>query len=399
MANLTSRKLWLWGFSWLVCVHYSYADIASNAVAQVKNTSISNHSTPQALSAKYYSQLQAKLIQYQQVATNGGFPLIAKGHVLKVGSVGDRVQALQKRLLLSGELTLGNITTYGVFDSNLRDAVMLFQKNNGLKPSGIVDKNTLNTLNININARIKTISLNLERVAMMQFDVQKPLILVNIPDYKLTLFANESRVFSMAAIVGNVKHKSCLLNSQITYLEINPYWNIPKSIAVKELLPKIILDPNYLSEKHIDTFLVESRLKLQIDPRTVDWSSVDTQHFSYFFRQNPGSSNALGRIKFIFSNQCGIYLHDTDEPTLFNQKKRALSHGCIRISEPLQLATYLLQDKQSWNESAIAEAITSGKRRVVTLSQPIPVVVTYVTAWVNESGMLQFRPDIYGLDK
>lgn len=346
---------------------------------------------------KYYSELRVKLQIYQQIKTNGGFPVIANGSDLKPGKIGASVKVLQQRLLLSGELEPP--VKWGIFDDKLANAVRIYQKNNGLKPSGIVDKNTLKNLNISINDRIKTIEFNLDRLRMNELDTHAQLIVVNIPDYKLTLLDYESSIFSMDAIVGNLKHRSCIVNSQIGYLEINPYWNIPRSIAVKELLPKIILDPNYLKEKNIDTFLVEGTNKLKIDPATVDWSSVDHINFPYFFRQNPGDTNALGRIKFIFPNDCGIYLHDTDEPMLFEKKKRALSHGCIRISKPLQLATYLLQDKSSWNESAIERTVLSGKRHVVTLSNPVYIVVTYLTAWVNESGVLQFRADIYGLDK
>lgn len=348
---------------------------------------------------KYYSKLRIKLQLYQQIKASGGFPVIPNGSDLKLGNTGTNVKILQQRLLSSGELH--QPINWGVFDEQLRDALSLYQKNNGLKVSGMIEKNTLKTLNISINGRIKTIEFNLDRLRMTALNTNRELILVNIPDYKLTLVDEESSVFTMDAIVGNPKHRSCIVNSQIAYLEINPYWNIPRSIAVKELLPKIILNQSYLKEKDIDTFWVDGTNKLQIDPATVNWNLVDPSiKFPYFFRQNPGNSNALGQIKFIFPNDCGIYLHDTDEPTLFGKKKRALSHGCIRISKPLQLATYLLQDKKSaWNESAIENAILAGKRHVVTLTNPTHILVTYLTAWVNESGMLQFRPDIYGLDK
>lgn len=346
---------------------------------------------------RLYFNLRDELSTYQKIAANGGFPVISSGVDLKVGVKGYRIKELQKRLLLSGELKESNIKAR-VFDNNLKNAVVIFQKNNGIKVTGVVDKHTLNILNISINNRIRTISRNLDRLRMMQLNTNSETILVNIPNYNLTLWNNESGLFSMMAIVGDSKHQSCVLNSQVTYLEINPYWNIPRSIAVKELLPKIIKNPKYLLDKNIDTFLIESNNHLQIDPRIVEWRSVDTKHFNYFFRQNPGKDNALGHIKFIFPNNCGIYLHDTDEPNLFDKKKRALSHGCIRISEPIDLATYLLQNKKNWGESAIESAIESGNRRVVTLTNPENIAIVYLTSWVNESGILQFRPDIYGLD-
>lgn len=346
---------------------------------------------------KLYFNLRDQLAKYQGIAMNGGFPLISGGSDLKIGSRGYRVKELQNRLVLSGELGELYINP-GVFDHNLKKAVLAFQKNNGIKATGIVDKHTLNILNINVNNRIKIIANNLDRIRMMPLNTNNDTILVNIPDYNLTLWNSERPLFSMMAIVGDKKHRSCVLNSQVSYLEINPYWNIPRSIAVKELLPKIMKDPNYLVEKNIDTFLIESSNHIQIDPRTVDWGRVDTAHFNYFFRQNPGKDNALGHIKFMFPNNCGIYLHDTDEPNLFDRKKRDLSHGCIRISKPIELATYLLQNKPNWNESAIESAIEAGHRRVVTLKTPEDVAITYLTSWVNESGILQFRPDIYGLD-
>ncbi|MBA4395455.1 MAG: hypothetical protein C0407_18040, partial [Desulfobacca sp.] len=183
------------------------------------------------------------------------------------------------------------------------------------------------------------------------------------------------------------------------YLELNPFWKIPDSIATKEILPQIRKDPGYLAKKNIKVYWNWSDQAKETDPMTVDWSRAKVNIFRYKFRQEPGPGNPLGRIKFIFPNDCEIYLHDTPTRHLFGRDRRDFSHGCIRIEKPVELATYLLRNKETWTRKKILAEIRKGKRQVVMLPDPINVLIFYGTAWVDREGVIQFRNDIYRIDE
>jgi L,D-transpeptidase YcbB len=185
----------------------------------------------------------------------------------------------------------------------------------------------------------------------------------------------------------------------MTYVEINPYWNVPPSIARKELLPKIRQDPGYLAANNFDLLSDWSESAAILDPRTIDWSAVTPEHFTYKLRQGPGPGNALGRIKFMFPNRFNIYLHDTPARGLFAKDQRSFSHGCIRVQNPEQLAAFVLAGQPGWSLDEIHNAIATGQRMVVGLDTPLPVHITYLTAWVNKDGSVHFRRDVYGRDE
>ncbi len=342
-----------------------------------------------------YQKLKDKLAIYQQIVINGGWKTIPNGPKLKLGDKSKRVQLLQERLLITGELN--SIKQKGVFDKSLKKAVMLFQKSHGIYPDGIVGQSTLQALNVSAEMRTRQIELNMERIRLLPNDLGRKYILVNIPDYSLAVFDDNKMILSMPVIVGrDQKLQSCVLSSAIRYVDFNPYWYIPNSIAIKEILPKLKRDPKYLYNHNMEVFTNYGTPP--IDPTTIDWKSISESNFSYKFRQIPSESNPLGQVKFIFPNSCGIYLHDTSDPELFKHSKRAFSHGCIRIGKPIDLATYLLSDKSNWTRDQILSTIKTGKNKAIYLSEPINIYIVYQTAWVNESGILQFRNDIYNID-
>jgi murein L,D-transpeptidase YcbB/YkuD len=199
-------------------------------------------------------------------------------------------------------------------------------------------------------------------------------------------------------VVGAPYHRTPVFSGDMTYIEINPYWNVPPSIARKELLPKIKENPGYLAANNFELLSDWSESASVLDPYTIDWSAVHAESFAYKLRQGPGPGNALGRIKFMFPNRFNVYLHDTPARSLFAKDQRSFSHGCIRVEHPEQLGAFVLAGQPGWSLEQIDAAIATGKRMIVPLDTPLPVHITYLTAWVNKDGSVHFRRDVYGRD-
>ncbi len=345
--------------------------------------------------AEYY-QLQEKLQAYRALLALGGWESIPLGPTLGKDTRGKRIYLLYQRLLATGELQ--QVKPDYRYTNILKSAIIKYQNNNGLKASGVVDKDTLSELNRPLSERIKIIELNMDRLRWLPLDMGGEYILVNIPDYSLQVIKETHEVMGMPVIVGKAGNRSCVLSSQISYLELNPYWNIPDSVVHKELLPKLRHNANYLNLQAIKVYT--SFASPALDPLKVNWNSLNNPDLNHYkFRQLPGEKNALGHVKFIFPNACGIYLHDTPNRNLFSRRQRALSHGCIRIAQPLQLAGYLLASNSGWDVQKIESQVATGKRQVVILTKPMQIHILYATAWVDQNNDLQFRRDLYKIDK
>lgn len=373
-------------------------DIFNNALKSDDIVSALNDLSPH---YKEYTKLKAQLAKYQEIASKmHNWPTVPEGPKLKRGMHDPRVSALQKRLIASGELgSFFGKSKKGTFDKNLEEAVIKYQKSNGLNADGVVGKTTIEALNVPLITRIKQIELNMDRLRWLPSELGTSYVMVNIPDFSLNLVEDGKVVLNMPVIVGKDEGlQSCVLSSQITYLDLNPYWYIPNSIATKDLLPKLRKDPGYLEKNDIKIYTAYGSNGAEIDPKSIKWDKVDTSTWGYKFRQEPGAENPLGRIKFIFQNKCGIYLHDTSSPQLFKNHRRDFSHGCIRIGKPIELATYLLADKPGWSKEQIESAIDSEKSKAITLTKPMNIHIVYATAWVDEDDVLQFRNDIYSID-
>lgn len=345
-----------------------------------------------------YYALKNALHQYQRIAIDGGFESIPQGIALKLRSKGKRVELLHKRLIATGELNPNFIESYNEYSDATKNAVMLFQQNSGIHPTGVLDKATLKALNIPINTLIDKISINMDRMRWLPNNLESSYIWVNIPDFSLHVVENNHNILTMPIIVGKVGTKSCVLDSNIQYMELNPYWNVPKSIAITDILPKLRESPDYLEKKGYTAYKYKISDNTKVDGDEVDWRTVSATNLQYIFRQNPNKHNALGQIKFIFPNECGIYLHDTSQHYLFKNQWRAYSHGCIRVGKPIELASFLLRDQPKYTTNVIESQIQLGKRKVIPLKHKEEVHIVYLTSWVNESGQLQFRPDIYKID-
>jgi murein L,D-transpeptidase YcbB/YkuD len=222
--------------------------------------------------------------------------------------------------------------------------------------------------------------------------------MVNIADQSLKLMDNGKEALGMRVVVGKPYWSTPVFSATMTYLVINPYWNVPPGIARKETIPKTRRNPNYLRENNLKIITGWGADLREINPSAIDWQTVSYRRFPYRFRQDPGPENSLGRVKFMFPNKFHVYLHDTPSRNLFQKIGRAFSHGCIRVEKPIELAEYLLQDTE-WNRARIEAETEKRTEKVIRIPQPIPVRIFYWTAWVDEDGVTQFRPDIYKRDE
>jgi murein L,D-transpeptidase YcbB/YkuD len=242
---------------------------------------------------------------------------------------------------------------------------------------------------------VERLRMNLERWRWAPRDLGDPHILINVPSYQMQVIDGGRSVLAMRVIVGAPGTPTPLFSDRMTYVVFSPYWNIPESILREETLPRVMDDPDYLARNNIEVVGTSGDV---VDASGVDWGDSSATE-GLRFRQTPGPDNALGLVKFIFPNHFNVYLHDTPTEALFNKERRTLSHGCIRIERPVQLAEYVLRDKTRWTPERIRAAMHSKREQSVTLKEPLPVHIGYWTAWVEEDGSVTFLDDPYGLDR
>lgn len=350
---------------------------------------------PQSLA---YQGLRKALQRYEHIQHSGGWPTIAGGSTLRQGDKGPRIVSLRRHLALTQDLPDDLPTVEEVYDEGLETAVKRFQRRHGLNADGLVGSDTLIELNIPVEARIRQLQLNMERWRWFPDDFGERHLMVNIPAFELNVVEQGQRM-AMRAIVGQKRRQTPILSGRMTYLEFNPYWNIPYQIARKDILPKAIGDPSYLSKQGIRVFDGWDRQARELDPSNLPWQEMATRSFPYRLRQDPSAVNALGQIKFMFPNPHSVYIHDTPAKSLFDRPTRSFSSGCVRVEAPLTLARHLLRN-QGWNRKRLEAVIAKGERFTVLLDHPIAVHLVYFTAWVDaDNAMVNFRQDIYGRDQ
>ena len=345
-----------------------------------------------------YKALKDALARYRKMSGEDHQSPVPGGPSLKKGMRSPRVPEVRERLIFLGDLDRHSGAAYELFDKDLQQAVMRFQERHGLKVDGIVGPSTLLELNVPMTDRIKQLIVNLERMRWSDSEGSDRYLIVNIARFELQVVEDGSVVLSMKVVVGKPYLNTPLFTGRLTYLVINPVWNIPYSIANKEVLPRVKKDPAYLREESITVLRGWGENEQEIDPDSVRWDSVNANTLNFRFRQEPGPLNPLGRIKFMFPNRFNVYLHDTPARNLFSQDVRTFSHGCIRIEKPLELADYLLKGDPDWTKEDIAAAIAGGETQEVRLPRPLYVYIVYFTAWVDKDGSTEFRKDIYGRD-
>ncbi len=253
------------------------------------------------------------------------------------------------------------------------NAVRAFQEHHGLKPTGIVDARTVAALNVPISQRIAQVALNLERWRWMPDDLGARHIRVNIPRFYVEAIENGRPVLSIRAIVGKEGDETPIFSESMTHVVFSPYWNIPPTIVADETLPAAERDPEYLARNNIEVVRVSGSETEVIDPADLDWTDEETMK-GVAFRQRPGSENALGFVKFMFPNPFNVYIHDTPADGLFQRLGRTLSHGCVRIEDPVGFATYVLRDQPRWTRDGDhgGHALGHGKARQAERADPRP---------------------------
>jgi L,D-transpeptidase YcbB len=353
-----------------------------------------------------YSRLQEALEEHRRMLRAGGWPVIPE--LSELGN-DERRRVIAARLIASGDLhpltRLENTVTHTSLagqenssrpsEESLDRAIRGFQKRHGLVADGIVGPRTIAEMNVAVEERIRQIELNLERWRWLPRHLGSRYLIVNVPDYSLTAYEGGKRVMKMAVVIGKEYTPTPVFSDAITYLEVNPYWNIPRSIATGEMLPKIQEDLSFLSRNRIEVL----RGRQVVDPAEVDWGQMGRNNFPYRLRQEPGPNNSLGLIKFMFPNEYNVYLHDTPAGHLFERPDRAYSHGCIRVERPADLGGWILKDHPNWDQDRLEAAMGSGERRQVTLENPLPVYLLYWTAWVDPEGAVNFRRSVYDRDE
>jgi len=324
-----------------------------------------------------YKLLKLELSKYTTIAKKGGWPQItATPKQLKKGASSPAIASLKKRLQVVGAMPMGD--TSQVFTDSLANGIRHVQQSFGYTPDGVIKASLIKDLNIPVNKRIEQILINMGRMRWMPQEPEGQLILVNIPEFVLHVFEGKNKVFDMNVVVGKEGNNTMIFTGNLTSVVFSPYWNVPQSIVKKEIMPKLATDSGYLAKENMEITGTEGGLPV--------------------IRQLPGDKNSLGQVKFLFPNSFNIYFHDTPSKSLFNKDKRAYSHGCIRLSNPTKMAEYLLKDNNSWPPEKIMEAMNSGTEKYVKVKDPVPVFITYYTAWVDEKGLLNFRDDIYKRD-
>jgi murein L,D-transpeptidase YcbB/YkuD len=342
-----------------------------------------------------YAKLKSVLAAYRDVEAAGGWPTVPHVDVIKPGEEHPAVTAVHARLELTDDQLHGaRDRESAIYDDVLVGAVKRFQHQHGLEADGVIGKQTIFAMNIPVTDRIRQIIVTMERWRWMPEDLGPSHIRVNIAGYELRRVENGRLEELMRVVVGKPYHQTPVFSDEIEYLELNPYWNVPYSIAVNEELPKLKTNPSARAARGFEA-VVDGR---GVSLTSINWSTISRSNFPVRLRQKPGPNNALGRVKFMFPNRFNVYMHDTPARSLFARAERAFSHGCIRLARPIDLAEQLLASLPGWDRKRIDKVLSSEERTVVRLPSKLPVHLTYATVWVAPDNSVQFRPDIYRRD-
>lgn len=373
------------------------------------------------------NKLYEKIAQYEEIEKNGGYvkvPTVRRS--LKVGMHSKIVPILKQRLIQSHDLVVEDTNTTvqntsedtnativkkdnTIYTKEIANAIKSFQKNNGLAVDGICGRDTIRHLNITVKQRINKIKVNLERMRWMRRDLGKEYLLVNIPDYYLRYYKNNKEILKLSVVVGTKTHPTPIFSHKLSTVVLNPYWRVPKRIVQREIIPKLVKDPTYLNSKDMDIHEDWSIKSEIFNPVDINWSmyAQDEEQkenniypdVPYRFIQIPGKKNPLGKMKFMFHNRYMVYLHDTSAKYYFKKRKRAYSHGCIRLHNPRKLLKTIANDDTKLDYKEAQEILEDIEQTEISLKKRIPIHIVYLTAWVDNNDQIQFRDDIYGYDK
>lgn len=394
-----------------------FVEILSGAVANHDVKEMLQSLPPQ---GEGYGRLKKALVKAREAeATESWPPVSMKVRKVEPGDTNPTVSQVRARLIAEGFMdapgqskakTRAQINEEmaqtsaapdeNYYDDKLVEAVKRFQAKYGLGEDGVIGKRTVEMMNRKPDWRVCQVRINLDRQrALDRVITTDRYALVNIPSFDLTIFDDGKPLKEMKVIVGRLDRKSPLMSDMIRLLVFSPKWHVPTSIAVKDKLPKIKKDPSFIRRHGMTVYAVGETGMERIEPEEVDWESVEAGNFSYRFVQGTGDANALGRVKFLFPNRHAVYLHDTPTKYLFKRGKRTYSSGCIRISDPIWFAEYLLADNDGWDKEKIKNAMRRATPLHVSLKEHMPVHILYITAWGDEQGNPVYRHDVYGFDR
>jgi len=338
-------------------------------------------------------RIREAALSYSDLAVRGGWPLVPAEAKFAVGVTGPHDELLRQRLIVSDDLAADK--AFGPFDELVAEAVKRFQVRHGLAATATVTPRTLAALNVPVQKRIRQLEASLERIENMNFQFGQRYVVVNLPAAFAEAVENDKVVRRYRVIVGKTEKPSPTLTAEITSVNLNPTWTVPSSIAKTEISAHMRKDPGYLARMHMDVLDAHDN---PIDPHSVDWSGARTPNFTV--RQQNGAWNALGAVKIDMPNPYSVYMHDTNQRNLFSDDYRFDSHGCSRVDNVRDLATWLLQEENpKWTRAAIDAAIATGQREDIALPKKVPVAWIYLTAWMTRDQTIQFRNDIYDQDE
>lgn len=383
-------------------------DLPRNDYAQRLKTALDNEDVAGVLvkmapQQAEYRHLQTALANYRAQARDAqDWPKVPEGDLLEVGDSSPRAAALRRRLAASGELgeaSSADSPDANKYDQALSDALGDFQRRHGRIVDGLLGEGSVKALNVSLAQRIREIEINMERWRWLPDDLGERYIMVNVPDFSLAAYRDGKPDLGMRVIVGKQYNDraSPIFTDTLQHLAFRPYWGIPHSIASEEILPKARKDIGYLAQKNyqiVANYRADARV-YATNPENLE----KVARGELRLRQDAGPENSLGLVKFIFPNQFAVYLHDTPADHLFSKDQRAFSHGCIRVERPAQLAEWTLNRQSGWDLARVESAMHSGSRQQVELDSSIPVYILYWTAFVDDAGQVQFRPDLYGHDE
>jgi murein L,D-transpeptidase YcbB/YkuD len=343
-----------------------------------------------------YRALKSALVRYTDIARLGGWPTVSVH-----ADSGAAAAQLRARLIAEGdpvesELASTVAATPASFDTTLIAALRHFQKRHGLEEHGRLDDATLRELNTPVQQRVATLSLNLDRWRAMPREPLPLGVRVNIPAYEMAVLEDDQPVLEMKVVVGALAHPTPVMIDTMEYVVTSPYWNVPASILSEEIAPGVAEDDDYLRDRSME-IVARDDTSVEIEPGSIDWDELNVDSIDWLVRQRPGANNALGRVKFMFPNTLDIYLHDTPSQSGFEQTIRAISHGCVRLEKPIELARLVLGRRASIDQD-IEALVATGEEKHIPLDVGIPVHIVYLTASAD-NGIVRFHADIYGLDQ
>lgn len=345
-----------------------------------------------------YRRLREALARYRAIQSAGGWPELEIDHTLRPGDEDPAVLLLRARLDAESGGQMASAPEPTRFDADLRAAVNRQQQRYGLKADGIVGPDTLRALNVPVETRIKQILASMERWRWLPRNLAPEYLMVNTAGFEIDLVEQDRVRFHKRTVNGSQVRQTPSFVSRVTHLVANPTWTVPRTIAVEDILPRLQAGEDYLQRNRIRLYRRDGDDWEEVDPTGIDWSPYNKDNFPFVLRQDAGDGNSLGRIKFYMPNRYAVFLHDTPAVGLFRRANRALSSGCVRVEGAEQLARLLVRDGVAGQGGDFIRALESGRTLVTPLERPIAVYLTYFTSWVDASGAVNFRPDIYHRD-